>query len=1670
MPLRPIVPLVELAMIKGLTDRSSADAAAQAAQAAGAVPSRLPREQDGHSSPATPIPGPEWADSATVPLAIGRYRIVARLGSGSMGVVYKAKQASLGDRLVAIKVLSPLLTNDARFVERFHREALSAARMAHANIIHIIDVGCDDGLHYMVMEYIDGGDAERLRLGQGGRLAADRAARLACDAACGLGALHRANLIHRDIKPQNILLTSDGVAKIADLGLCRSQTSGTATMTDPGMAVGTPAFMAPEQALGNRRQDGRCDIYALGATLYTLVTGRVPYLNNSAEPASTVIGSRMEGQEPPSILAQVIAGPFPDPLLVVPDLPDHLVFIIRRATAHACEDRYQTADEMRADLRAFLAAPIAPCLPVVTSTAAPASEQVATDMGLSDDLDIGCATVVGRVEADRAQLTELAREWSLRHLAWREDRIAIQRVGDRAVDGLRLELSRPTADETCEATLKYLRLATERWTARVAEAGLSVRRHLRAEHERELADIQKSAEQEHDHVTQSSLSAAKERERRRDAYLDDISVLRARSVVLAASAQRYGQRAGIASEEVQATPTFLTGDVAAHAAGLTAHIEAVGGKLADLRRDPAYLVCHPLGLLVSHGLVALPHLVVLVLVPWLVPIPQLVPWALVSGIATQFLVPLWIAGQRRLLAQRFARLRADLKEMPDLCEHFEQRVRTELDPQGPVHQRVDRILAVDTDRAARLIAARAACDQALEAARRREEYLSARLLARSVRQEEIIQRESAARNRAHLTRLQESVDHERETVRQQLDDCDRRWADEQTALESRWLACLTGLQSFAARALRRRHHAHAAWNSTAWTAWQPPTTPLGAVPLGSARIALSSLAALCQGSSLPLPTDTTIEIPVALAFPASAALLIQAGEANRDPALRLMGQVVLRALTAQPPGQLRLTLIDPIGLGASFAACTELSEHDDALLGGGILSETTRIEERLGDLVTHLETMIQKRLRGRYASIDAYNGTAGELREALHLVAVADFPTGFSDKALDQLSALVRIGWRCGVHVLVLHDTRQPLPAAIDVAWFASAGLMMSDRPNGFVLGHTALEGWDFRPDSTPPPGLALHLMSVIGREALRTRRVEVPFASVAPPTQSLWSQSAATHLHIPIGKRGADRLQYLDLGLGTAQHALVGGRTGSGKSTLFHVLITSGALWYSPRELEFHLIDFKKGVEFKTFATHRLPHARVVAIESDREFGLSVLRHLDHELARRGELFRQAGAQDLAAHRATGGEHLPRILLLIDEFQEFFTEDDALARDAALLLDRFVRQGRAFGLHIILGSQTLGGAYALAKSSLGQMGIRIGLPCNESDAHHLMHEDNDALRLLTRPGDAIYNDRAGLAEGNSPFQICWLPEDQEAEHLTRIAAHGRNHASAGARPTVVFEGNCPSRIEDEAGLSALLARPYAAGDHCLRAWIGQSHSLRGSAEIILSHNAGANLLIVGQNREAAAATCGAIFIGLAARYTPDRLRLIALDGDDPDGPFATLHAQLPSAGTRHEGREAATIISELDGILERRQSGADTDRSPIICVVFALQRLRQLRPDDDLALSRGDGVPPAEHFAHLLANGPEYGLHVIVWCDALASVQRGLARRSLRDFDARILFQMSAADATELTDDDAASRLGLHTALLIQLAEGRREKFRPFSLPDPAFIEKVTLALRRRHTPASKP
>lgn len=285
-------------------------------------------EQVASNAHATPTETP-------VPKKLGRYAIRRLLGSGGMGMVYLAHDTYL-DRLVAVKALRAELSRDDQFRQRFLREARLAAKLHNPYAVTVYDMGVAESIVFLAMEYVDGGCLETAVVSGGAPLPWPEATRAVRDAAMGLAAAHRLGLVHRDVKPSNLLRSSVGVVKVADFGLARAQASQT-QLTQAGAWMGTPAYMAPEQWRGNDA-DARSDLYSLICTWYFLLTARPPYGGDSL--ASLGYLHTHE--------------PFPDPRHLVRGIPDAIVALLVRGAAKNPADRPADADWLACELDALL--------------------------------------------------------------------------------------------------------------------------------------------------------------------------------------------------------------------------------------------------------------------------------------------------------------------------------------------------------------------------------------------------------------------------------------------------------------------------------------------------------------------------------------------------------------------------------------------------------------------------------------------------------------------------------------------------------------------------------------------------------------------------------------------------------------------------------------------------------------------------------------------------------------------------------------------------------------------------------------------------------------------------------------------------------------------------------------------------------------------------------------------------------------------------------------------------------------------------------------------------------------------------------------------------------------------------------------------------------------------
>lgn len=282
---------------------------------------QMAMDEDSMYRPAQQIPG---------------FQVLSKLGQGAMAVVFKAKQLSL-DRIVAIKVLPKRLSENPEFVERFYREGRAAARLNHANIVQAYDVGESGGYHYFVMEYIDGKTIYDL-IAEGKPIHEKEAIRVVIQCASALQHAHDQGLIHRDVKPKNLMLTKSGDVKLADMGLAREVGDYVTATAEAGRAYGTPYYISPEQIRGEINIDARADIYGLGATFYHMVTGRVPF----------------DGTTPSAVMHKHLKEPLIPPDHLNKTLSAGVGEIIEVMMAKNPDDRYPSMAELIADMQAVL--------------------------------------------------------------------------------------------------------------------------------------------------------------------------------------------------------------------------------------------------------------------------------------------------------------------------------------------------------------------------------------------------------------------------------------------------------------------------------------------------------------------------------------------------------------------------------------------------------------------------------------------------------------------------------------------------------------------------------------------------------------------------------------------------------------------------------------------------------------------------------------------------------------------------------------------------------------------------------------------------------------------------------------------------------------------------------------------------------------------------------------------------------------------------------------------------------------------------------------------------------------------------------------------------------------------------------------------------------------------
>jgi hypothetical protein len=848
----------------------------------------------------------------------------------------------------------------------------------------------------------------------------------------------------------------------------------------------------------------------------------------------------------------------------------------------------------------------------------------------------------------------------------------------------------------------------------------------------------------------------------------------------------------------------------------------------------------------------------------------------------------------------------------------------------------------------------------------------------------------------------------------------------------------------------------AGFGEAAWDAYQPdPDAP---APEGL-RVGVLRLAGRAGASGPPLPAVAR--------FARHGHLLITESGFGHG-ARSLLQALALRLATATGPGTVRFALADPVGQGQHLSAFLRLPApmrvgSNGAGAGGGVAVSPEEIEDLLATLTGYVVEVTQTRLTNVHDSVEAYNAATTGATIPYHVLVLAGLPAGVSDRAAELLDRLARNGPRAGLYLLATVDPGLPPPRGFDLAALAALGTTVGLDSRGDL-------SWDdpefgpgvIEPDQMPPAARANPWLDAVGAAASLASR-DLPFARIAIPPPRRWAGVSTDGLDVQIGVDSKGEPQHFVMGVRGVHHGMVGGDVRMGKTNLLHVLISQLALAYPPEELELYLLDFKE-VEFDAYLTERLPHARAITSRTDREFGLSMLRRFHDEIDRRARLCREAKVTDLPDYRGETGQVLPRALVIMDEFQVLFSEEDRLAREAGRLLADIAKRGAAFGLHLLLATQSPGGPLtAYLRPVYEQMALRIALGCTQpSVSQAILGEGNDAATRLVRAGDAIYNDRRG--EGANPvMRIAVLPTRERLELIAAIRslAPGRDYpppasfdpdAPAEFAPKTPKTPKSPMAPTAATAASGRTVRASTVQSSTVQAWLGEAIEIKPATAATFERYVRSNLLVVG-GEEHGHGLLLATLLSAAVQRSPADVRFTIAEFTRPSSSFHGFFApaeQLPHevriADRKTAGAALDDVLAELDTRLDEPDGPDGSPQPEVFFLIAGMHRWYEL-------VTEGDYGRPSEtsgSLVRLAEAGPDVGIHVVAWADSYATAERALRRAGLAHFGLRAAARMvSPAESDALLGVSAAAGLDDNRALYrdTEWPAEQVEKFKPYSI-----------------------
>lgn len=840
----------------------------------------------------------------------------------------------------------------------------------------------------------------------------------------------------------------------------------------------------------------------------------------------------------------------------------------------------------------------------------------------------------------------------------------------------------------------------------------------------------------------------------------------------------------------------------------------------------------------------------------------------------------------------------------------------------------------------------------------------------------------------------------------------------------------------------------AAWSSRAWEQLAPTI-------LETADFVRCGEVELDQGVSRVANVAITAPMLVPLLNHGNLVVVSRSGNPTTAETLQ---QVALRALSSTGPGQLTLLSVDPQlrGVASPFSGLRAGGEE--------LVPPSCYSEEQVSELLAKLTADVQRvtdLFRGRPISLSTLRSETGQPIEHFRLVVVSDFPNGFDQRSFRLLTTLLENGPRCGISFVVhhAHDVT-PLDGVDPGAIYRHSTVIDLE-------GHRAVQparaGLRWKPDLPPPLPLLESASSKLGQLARHAAAPSVEFGALHDDIPR-WTAGSAERITAVIGRAGH---QPVEITLGDSReqrhNVLVSGAVGQGKSNLLLVLIHSFAVRYAPNELEMYLLDLKDGMTLAPLSASGtfLPHAKVLGLQSDREFAVAVLQHLVREFERRAPVMRDFGDNIERFRAARPDVQLPRILLVIDEFQTLFEEDDALSQDAMQSLERLAKKGRAYGIHIILGSQTLSGITQLLSKQDGifaQFPIRLALKNTPNESRVVLDSQNVEASRLRYRGEAVVNLDFGSVEGNQRAVIA-------AAGLDELRALRADMVGAADTPApTIYDGTNAAYLDRHTEALRRLRHRTASDE--FRALIGRRIDVPGSAvEVPMGPENGRHLAIIGAGQpvrdtddqrddDLAVGVLQSAALSLALQDRALSARFVVLDQlPDEQRRRARLDQFLDALSAF--GAQIDAISA--DGVPEfLRQMASDVaarppGEGPVFVVGFGMDRCNEMGVAD-MSL-----VTPSEGLHAILRDGGARHVHLLAHWQTLRSYSDHLGYNLHGAVGAHLALRIQQSDSADLMGALTKWRPRDNRGLFLDSAYSEApETIIPFAPPTAPVIERL--------------